>query len=258
MGQQKPLFLDGQDPGADQEEILGFVAHKALNSHFAHSTIHVMLYALRFKHLMARYPDPLENKPLVKIAMKGVSRLQGGVWRKIPASMDMLRWIIAHCDLENADELLVAIALIMMFLFLLRSREALRKGAQPDAKQCLRNLNVVLARDGRTLAVPDYQEADEVVLMQGRSKTDPNGQGSVANVFAAEDELCLVALLKRLHRLRPNHFDDPERFFFTLSNGQVLHRDRIAALLRLAAVAFDTPRESVAVISLRSGGASAM
>ena len=55
-----------------------FVAHKALNSNYAHSTIHVMLYALRFKHLMARYPDPLENEPLVTIAMKGVSLLQGG------------------------------------------------------------------------------------------------------------------------------------------------------------------------------------
>ena len=97
-----------------------------------------------------------------------------------------------------------------------------------------------------------------MVLMQGRSKTDPNGQVCVANDSAAEDELCLVALLKRLHRQRPNHFADLERFFFTLSNGQVLHRERIAALLRLAADASDTPRESVAAILLRSGGASVM
>jgi hypothetical protein len=190
--------------------------------------------------------------------MKGISRLQGGPWRKIPASMDMIRWIVSQLDLDNTDELLVAIALVMMFLFLLRCREALRKGAHPDAKQCLSVKNVVLVGGGVVRTGAGIQEADEVVLMQGRSKTDPNGQGSVANVFAAEDDLCLVALVKRLHRLRPNHFDDPERFFFTLSNGQVLHRDRIAALLRLAAVAFDTPRESVAVISLRSGGASAM
>jgi len=212
--------LDGRDPRADQEEISGFVAHKALYSHYAHSTTHVVLYALRFKHLMARYPDPLEDKRLVIIAMKGISRLQGGVWRKISASMDMLRWIIAHLDLDNDDELLVAIALVMMLLFLLRSREAPRKGAQPDAKQCPRNLNVVLARGGRTLASPDYQEADEVVLMQGQSKTDPNGQGNVANAFAADDELCLVALLKRLHRQRPGHFTDPERSFFTLSSSR--------------------------------------
>ena len=79
--------------------------------------------------------------------------------RKIFASMDMPKWIIAHLDLDNDDELLVAIALVMIFLFLLRSREALRKGAQQDANHCLRNLNVVLARGGQTLAGPDYQEA---------------------------------------------------------------------------------------------------
>ena len=70
----KALFLDGRDPRADQEEILGFVAHKAPNSHNAHSFINAVMYAQRFRHLMARKSDPLENKPLVKIAMEGISR----------------------------------------------------------------------------------------------------------------------------------------------------------------------------------------
>ena len=156
-------------------------------------------------------------------------------------------------------ELLVAIALVMMSLFLLRSRKALRKGAHPDAKQCLRNMKIVLSRGGVALTGGDIQEADEVVLMQGKSKTDPNGQGSVANVFEAEgDDLCLVALLRRLHRLEPTHFNDPERHFFTLSDGQVLHRNVIADLLRAAAEAHGAPPGAASVISLRSGGASAM
>jgi hypothetical protein len=259
LGRQKPLYLDGRNPREDEDELLMFVAHKALNSSYAHSTIHVMLFALRFKHLMARHPDPLEDKLLLRVAMKGVSRLQGGAWRKVPASIDMIRWIVAQLDLEVTDELLVAIALVMMFLFLLRSREALRKGASPDGKQCVRGRNVVLAYKGKVLRGNDIQMADEVVLMQGASKTDPNGQGSVANVFEAPgDELCLVSLLKRLHRQQPRHFEADEDFFFKLSDGRVLHRDVVAAFLREAADAFGLPKAAVAVISLRSGGASAM
>ena len=72
---------------ADEEELLQFVAHKAMVSLYAHGTIHVMLLALRRKHLLARYPDPLADKPLLKVAMKGVWRLQGGPLRKIPSSM---------------------------------------------------------------------------------------------------------------------------------------------------------------------------
>jgi hypothetical protein len=196
---------------------------------------------------------------LLKIAMKGISRLQGGPWRKIPASMDMIRWIVSQLDLDNTDELLVAIALVMMFLFLLHSREALRKGAHPDAKQCLRVKNVVLVGGGVVKTGAGIQEADEVVLMQGVSKTDPNGQGSVANLFEAlGDDLCLVGLLKRLQRQRPSQFHHSESFFFTLSDGRVLSRDVIAGFLEVAAVAFGAPKGAASVISLRSGGASAM
>ena len=77
-----------------------------------------------------------------------------------------------------------------------------------------------------------------------------------ADVFAADDELCPEALVKRLHRQRPGHFNDPGRFFFTKSNGEVLPGDVITALLRLAAVAIGNPPVSVEVISLRAGGAS--
>ena len=60
----------------------------------------------------------------------------------------------------------------------------------------------------------------------------------------------------RLHRQRPEHFNDPGCFFFTRGNGEVLSRDVIAALLRLAAVAFGLPPESVEVFSLPAGWAS--
>jgi len=122
-----PLYLDGSDLQADEEELLQFVAHKAMVSLYAHGTIHVMLLALRRKHLLARYPDPLADKPLLKVAMKGAWRLQGEPLRKIPCSMDIIRWIAARHDWDVWDEFAVVLAVVFMFVFLLRSREALRK-----------------------------------------------------------------------------------------------------------------------------------
>jgi hypothetical protein len=226
---------------------------------YAHGTIHVMLYALRRKHLLARYPDPLEDKLLVKMAMKGIWRLQGGPLRKIPCSMGMLNWLADQLDWNNWDEFVVLLAAVFMFLFLLRSREALRKGPEPDAKQCVRLLNVIFFRRGSEVTGGAIQSADEVVLMQGESKTDPNGQGSVANHFEAPGErLCVVALLKRAHSMNPALFAKPDNFLFTMSDGRVLHRDVMAKHLSASAVAAGAPPGAAAVISLRSGGATAM
>ena len=70
------------------------------------------------------------------------------------------------------------------------------------------------------------QTADEVVLMQGHSKTDPNGQVSIANAFEAPGSaFCLVGLFKHAQRLNPSLFANSENFLLTLSNGKVLHRD---------------------------------
>jgi hypothetical protein len=254
-----PLYLDGTNPRADEKELLQFVAHKAMVALYAHGTIHVMIYAVRRKHLLARYPDPLSEALLVKVAMKGIWRLQGGPLRKIPCSMDMIRWIADRLDWENWEEFAVVLALVLMFVFLLRSREALRKDTDPDPKQCVRVLNVVFFREGTEVTGEAIQTADEVVLMQGASKTDPNGQGSVANAFEAPgNELCLLSLLKRAQRMNPKLFASPDSFLLTRSDGRVLHRDVVAKHLSEAAVAKGAPQGAASVISMRSGGASAM
>ena len=117
-----PLYLTGKDPREEEEkeeELIKFVAHKALTMHYACSTIHVMLYALRHVHLLEWWPDPLKDKVVLKMAMKEISRLQGAPLLKVPASMDMIRWAIARLNLEVWDDLMVTIALVMMFLFLM-------------------------------------------------------------------------------------------------------------------------------------------
>jgi len=95
------------------------------------------------------------------------------------------------------------------------------------------------------------QTADEVVLMQGHSKTDPNGQVSVANAFEAPGcALCLVGLFKHAQRLNPGLFANTESFLLTQSNGKVLHRDVMVKNLSEAAVALGAPAGAASVISL--------
>ena len=258
MVRGQPLYLTGRDLNADQNEMVSFVAYKGLVFNYGHGTVHVMLYAIRFQHLAAGMGDPLRDKPLLKVAMKGLKRIQGGPRRKIPASMDIIREAVVGLDQETWNGLMVTIALVMMFLFLMRSREALRKGATPDEQQCLRVGSVIMASHGKTVKGSEVATSDEVVVMWGRSKTDIDGQGSVANVFEADHPLCLVRLLKKAHAMRPHHFSREDSYFFVLDDGKVLHRDKVVDVLRRAAGKLGVPEEALSVISLRAGGASAM
>jgi hypothetical protein len=253
------LYLTGEDEREDEQELLQFVAHKFLVVRLAHGTIHVILYAVRFYHLTEGHADPLRDKPRLVLALKGASRIQGGKLQKIPASMDLLLHAMAPLDLEDWDDLIMAVALILGFLFLLRSREFLRKDSEPDPRQCLRVGSVALARGGNLVGAQDIDRADEVIVMMGASKTDPNGKGSVANAYAVPGHrYCLVSLLQRAYRLKPGHFARGDNYLLTLSNGRVLHRDRVQAQLRIGGDALGAPPAAISVISLRSGGASAM
>jgi hypothetical protein len=72
-------------------ELLKFVAHRGLTLGCAHGPVHVMLNAIRSRHMRERRGNPMKDKQLLAMAMKGLKRLQGGVVRKIPATVDLLR-----------------------------------------------------------------------------------------------------------------------------------------------------------------------
>jgi len=139
------------------------------------------------------------------------------------------RWIAARHDWGVWDEFVVVLAVVFMFVFLLRSRESLRKEKDPDPKQYIKVFNLAFYSQGMEVTGDAIQTADEVVLMQGHSKTDPNGQVSIANAFEAPGSaFCLVGLFKHAQQLNPGLFANPESFLLTLSNGKVLHRDVMA------------------------------
>jgi hypothetical protein len=253
-----PPYLDGRDPIADQEALVQFVAFVGIKMRYRHATVHVMLYAIRYHHIIARQPDPLVDTPLLKIVMVGLKRLQGGRKQKVPVTAPMLRRCAQMLDLYVWDDLILLLGMSLMFVFMLRSREALRKGANPDPEQCLRVGSLLLAVRGEpVLGAP--LEADEVVLILAKSKADQEGEGFVANAFATPgDELCPVALLKRARLMNPSHFKRADNYLLTCSNGRVLSRDAVVEALRPAAISCGVPADGVSVISLRAGGASAM
>ena len=60
--------------------------------------------------------------------------------------------------------------------------------------------------------------------MLGASKTDPNGQGSVASHYETPRErLCILALLKA-QRMRPELFARADNYLLIKRDGRVLHR----------------------------------
>jgi hypothetical protein len=77
-----------------EDELLKFVAHRGMVLGYAHGTVHVMLNSIRHQHMLNRKGNPLEDRPLVRMAMKGLKRLQGGVVRKVPATVVLLKLAI--------------------------------------------------------------------------------------------------------------------------------------------------------------------
>ena len=254
----RPIFFVTETPAEIQDELVLFVAFKGVVQNFAHGTVHVMLFAMRFFHVMERLPDPLANKPLLTVVLRGLKRLQGGPRRKIPVTMRILESSLVGLKLGVWDDLVKITASVSMFVFLLRSREALRKGGSPDPEQCLRVENLVMSAKGRPVSGDDVAAADEAILFMGKSKADQEGQGHVLNAYAADHWLCVVSLLKLMHLERPEHFGSPRNFLFTLDDGRVLSRGAMVELLRVGGVAEGVPASALSVISLRAGGASAL
>ena len=91
------------------------------------------------------------------------------------------------------------------------------------------------------------REQDGHQRSRQRGKPLRGAQGAAVHTGAAEGQ-----------RMRPELFARADNFLFTKRDGRVLHRDVVAKHLSAAAVALGAPPGAAAVISLRSGGASAM
>jgi hypothetical protein len=170
------------DQKKEEQNIVEYVAEMGLKENISFATIRVTLFAMRRFHVENGLKDPLENKIRVQLAMEGLQKLQGGPMRKVPASMPLLRGLAEKLDQSIWDDLVTITAIMTMFLFGLRSGEALRSKREPDQEKCLRASMVVFRRNQEVVSGDAIEHADEIVLVMGRSKADTQGQGSVSNL----------------------------------------------------------------------------
>jgi hypothetical protein len=212
--------------------------------------------------------DPLAGKLRLRLCRQGLKRLdkkRRGRTNKTAATIGLLSELVngSGMDYTKWDDTVLATAALFGFYKLRRSGEFLRKDGVHLANKdtCVLVGDTRLLKDGVELAWNDPRalEADELLARQRFSKADQAGLGATTNTCALHDEaLCVVAWVKRMLRLKPGHFQNPANFLFTVSDGKALSSGKMAQALKSAAGRLGLREEEVNVISLRSGGATAM
>ena len=272
----KPWFrwrmTGGSDPYLDEEaslkskqnDLLDFYAHHALTVGFSPPWLHVQLYAIRHYHLLADIDIDLRVMLRITLIKKGYKRIYGSEQRKIAVTVEVLVEVVDNCGLDLGvwDDLILATAISTAFHFLLRSSEYLRKLSAPDPEKCLRVEHVICPVDGADENAPRGTPCTEVVVFQPGAKNDWMGQGTSNNIYADEEghPLCVVGLFNKMRAMKPNHLsvNNAGTHLFTLSGGDVLHRDKVESSLRQAARQLKIPDDVLSTHSLRAGGATAM
>jgi hypothetical protein len=253
-----PLLLK-EDRDTNEKILLVFMSWLRLKKGLAAASITSARSAVRMLHICNGRENPFKDCERATLALKSYKkeeRLQ--CTKKMPVTSTMLQAILAELNLAVWDDLVLMSALMVGFVFLLRSGEMVRGGAAPDGEKCLKMKNVRFLRKGKEVRGEEVQQATEVLITVASSKTDQAGNGVSLTAKLCSDPLCPGRLLQRMWSVHPNLGDEGERFMFTLSNGKVIHRDALAKALDMQGVAAGLPPKSISVHSLRSGGASAM
>ena len=254
-------FLMGGNPAqrrADEEILLDYIVHLARYFKCGEGTIKLKLFGLRYQHLLGGLEDPLAQKGRIWLALGGIKRLSGGVERKFPVTIGMMRWMYARYDTEEPDDAVLWAAIVVGWFFLLRAGEFLAvDGAPWQLDRVLRGMDVQPRLNGHP--APRFSEADETVIFLRGSKTDQYNAGTIRNQFTTKDEVDHVKALAKIERLFPQRWGtEAELPLFRWKSGQVVRRSRVQTALRLAAAAEGIPAKAMGSHSLRIGGASAM
>ena len=241
----------------DEEEILLYVVHLGITMSRAAGTVKAKLFALRQMHVMGGYPDPLQGKLRLWMALKGLERRRGPARRKLPTTPGMLKWIRTQLHPETcANDAVLWAGLMRAFFFLMRVGEYALSGHW-DLKKVFTPADLKGPAAGQP--VTDYRLADEIILRFKSSKADQEGAGATRNHYRTNERLCPVEAVELLQR-HPGHrmareLDEP---LLQWEDNSPLTRDHIQAILERGAVAMDLPPHRFRSHSLRIGGATAL
>lgn len=248
---------------AEEQLLIEFALHTAVNGDRAPGTVKVRLAAVRSLHLTAGLPDPTAHTPRLGLVLAGLKRRYGTKERRRPVTPRMLSWLRAYLlqgSLAPPDAALLWGALALGWFFLLRASEYLDVG-YTDQSKGLKGKDVILSSEGKPCKLHDLQTATEITLHIRGSKTDIYNRGETRHHFATGLELCPVQAARNIFACFPNRYQggiEESEPLFRDDEGKPISREAINALLVKAARAVGEEPGDLKTHSLRFGGASAL
>ena len=255
-------FLSGETRAerlADEQWLIRFVVFLHQRMGRTAQGIRQRLSGIRYAHISSGFPDPLQGRVRLWAAIQGLHRWDGPQVRKIPVTVEMLRWLRSYLldggrDRPEAAALWSAVCL--GWFFMLRASEYLPpqelSGAPP---RVLKRRDLEFFGDNGVRC--SVWEATVVVLQLREAKNDQFSRGQVRTHHLTGSPICPVLSLRDHARFNPHWIRDPASPVFACK-GKGITREDISALLRVCSVALGYPPELVGSHSLRKGGATAL
>jgi len=258
---ERDPFLRGrsmQHVLADEERLLDFIVHLVQLFHRTENTVKTKLMAVRYHHLTQGLPDPLEDKERLWLALGGIKRLQGRGARRLPVTVQMLRWADENFKVRSDDHLVVFVAGITAWFFLLRMGEYTTTDTSGwKWERVLTGRDVIPRRGGKE--IKSFADADEVVIYIKGSKTDQYNAGCIRNHYRTGDPLCPVEAMAQLQKRFPERWGDEDHLpLFRKADGKSLPADALAGMAKESAAACGVDPDEVDTHSYKIGGATAM
>ena len=254
-------FLSGesrQERLEDEQWLICFVVflHEVMGR--TAQGIRQRLSAVRYAHIAAGFPDPLQGRVRLWASLQGLARWENAPLRKVPVTPLMLKWIFDYLlqgSRSQQEKAALWGSICIGWFFMLRASEYLPPPNPEHApKRVLRGGDVVFYKEGQ---VSSFRDADEVALHLREAKNDQFQRGQTRAHHRTSAAICPVDALQAHARQNPVWISDPSAVVFQFQNVGVT-REMVSDLLRLAAVAEGHPSHLVGSHSLRKGGATAM
>lgn len=107
----------------EEEQTSDFIVHLAKTMSRTAGTVKNYLAAIGTEHAILGLERPMDRMKRVKLAMRGLRKVQGATTRKHPVTPAMLCWIEGELDLSKADDAVVWAGISTGWFFLLRCSE---------------------------------------------------------------------------------------------------------------------------------------
>ena len=142
------LLSSGDKADGDEQLLVDYLLHSAVNEQRAPGTLKLRLAAIRCVHVSLGLPDPLEGRGRITMALAGLRRRYREPERRAPVTPRMLHWLRAHLLEQGREGVLLWAAVALGFFFLLRASEFLPLGYISSSRQ-LKGENVLLYAQGQ-------------------------------------------------------------------------------------------------------------